>query len=96
MQGYYRLTRARRVIVVWIANQRTTEIDMAIDKLQVMRAKLVDRRRVEAFRVAGEHHDVQIAKLNSVHTAIQALEAVIAEEEASAPSVYEKRGFSTL
>jgi hypothetical protein len=71
-------------------------MNMTIDELRTMRAKLIDRRRVEAHRVAGEHHDTQIAKLNSLHAAIEALDAVIAEEEANAPSIYETRGLRTL
>jgi hypothetical protein len=69
---------------------------MTLDELKAVRDKLVDRRRVEAYRVGGQHHDTQIAKLNSVHTAIQALDAVIAAEEANAPSVYETQALRTF
>ena len=69
---------------------------MTLDELKIVREKLVGRRRVEAYRVAGEHHDTQIAKLNSVHSAIQALDAVIAEGEAGQPSIYETRGLTIL
>jgi hypothetical protein len=71
-------------------------MNMIVDDLQAMRIKLVARRRVEANRVAGEHHDTQIARLNFVHTAIEALDAVIAEEKANAPSIYETQGLGTL
>jgi hypothetical protein len=73
---------------------------MTLHELKIVREKLVGRRRVEAYRVAwarcAEHHDTQIAKLNSVHSAIQALDAVIAEGEAGQPSIYETSGLKNL
>jgi hypothetical protein len=69
---------------------------MTLSELEAVREKLVERRRVEAFRVGGEHNDAQIAKLNSVHTAIQAIDAVIAEGKEAEPSVYEIRGLRIL
>jgi hypothetical protein len=69
---------------------------MTLDELKAVREKLVDRRRVEANRVGSEHHDTQIARLNSVHTAIQAIDAVIAEGEEAEPSLYETRRLRTL
>jgi hypothetical protein len=67
-----------------------------VEDLRTIRVALVARRRTEAYRVAGEHHNDQLAKLNSVHTAIVALDAVIAEGEPDEPSIYETRGFTTL
>jgi hypothetical protein len=67
-----------------------------IEDLKAVRAALVERRRTEAYRVAGEHHNEQIAKLNSVHMAILAIDAVITEGIDDSPSVYESRGFRTL
>jgi hypothetical protein len=54
------------------------------------------RLGLEGYRVAGERHDGQIAILNSVHTAIQALDAMIAEDEANEPSAYKTSGLRTL
>lgn len=69
---------------------------MTIHELKTLRGKLIERRRTEAHRIGTEHHDVQIAKMISAHHAIQALEAVIAEDEAGQPSIYETRGLRTF
>src|SRR4030081_3298627 len=62
-----------RVILIHSRISAKRRMTMPLDELKIVREKLVGRRRVEAYRVAGEHYDTQIAKLNSVHSAIQAL-----------------------
>ncbi|QRM32759.1 hypothetical protein [Microvirga sp. VF16] len=52
-----------------------------VEDLKKLRAELVERRRQEAYWVGGPHHDDRIQKLVQVHTAIEALDAVIAEGE---------------
>lgn len=53
--------------------------EKTIEDLKKLRAELIERRRQEAYWVAGPHHNERIEKLIQVHTAIAALDAVIAE-----------------
>jgi hypothetical protein len=48
-----------------------------VDDLRELRAKLVERRREEAYWIASEHHE-SIEKFVQVHLAIEAVDAVIA------------------
>jgi hypothetical protein len=50
-----------------------------IADLRKLREELVDRRRDEAYQIAGVHDDERIAKIAYVQLAIQALDAVIGE-----------------
>ena len=60
--------------------------------LEALRDAMVERRRVEAYRVGSAHNDDGLEKLVRVHLAIEAVEAVIAEggEEPAAgdPSLF--------
>ncbi len=49
-----------------------------VEHLKALRSELVERRRAEAYLVAGRYRD-RIAILVKVHLAIQALDAVIEE-----------------
>jgi hypothetical protein len=69
---------------------------MAIEQLRAVRKQLTDRRQREAAGLVNAHDDERIARLNSIHTAISAIDAVISETEAAAPSVYENQGLRTL
>jgi hypothetical protein len=50
-----------------------------IEELKKLRDELIERRRDEAYMVGSAFSDECIAKLNGVHTAIIAIDAVIAE-----------------
>jgi hypothetical protein len=50
-----------------------------VTDLFVLRAKLVERRHKEAYRVEGVQHDERLYALAQVHLAILALDAVIEE-----------------
>ena len=55
-----------------------------IEDLTTLRAKMVERRRQEAYYIGSAHNDERIAKIVSVHLAIEALDAVIAEGKGEA------------
>jgi hypothetical protein len=60
---------------------------MTIDELRALQTALIERRQNEAAAVVGAYNDARIAKLNLVHVAIQALDAVITEKHTSKPSI---------
>jgi hypothetical protein len=51
----------------------------SVGDLKAIRAELVQRRRLEAYLLGDESHDERIKLLASVHMAIEAMDAVIAE-----------------
>jgi hypothetical protein len=50
-----------------------------IGDLKTLRARMVERRRPEAYYIGSADNDGRIAKVVTVHLAIEALDAVIAE-----------------
>jgi hypothetical protein len=56
-----------------------------VGDLRQLRAKLIERRRQEAYWVGSEHHGEGLGKLVQVHQAIEALDAVIAEGKDAPP-----------
>jgi hypothetical protein len=66
-----------------------------VEELKALRNELIDRRRDEAY-MASTFNDERLAKLAAIHTAIVALDAVIAEGKDEVPSVYEDRGLGEI
>jgi hypothetical protein len=50
-----------------------------ISDLRKVREELVDRRRLEAYKIGGSDHDQGIQKVAYLHLAIEAFDAVIEE-----------------
>ena len=59
-----------------------------IEDLKTLRAKMVERRRREAYYIGSADNDERIAKVVALHVGLEALDAVIAEgtDESEAPA----------
>jgi hypothetical protein len=59
-----------------------------VEDLKALREQLVERRRQEAYNLGSAHHQERLEALVLVHTAILALDDVIAQgKDAPDPSV---------
>ncbi|WP_225766987.1 hypothetical protein [Inquilinus sp. Marseille-Q2685] len=60
-----------------------------IEDLKNLHSALIEQRAIEAYRLAGPHHETQLEKLSKLQVAIQAIEAVIAEGKDEPDSGYD-------
>lgn len=67
-----------------------------VEDLKQLRAELVERRHVEAYRISGAHHEDRLVKLVLVDQAIDALDKVIAEGRDAPPPADPARFFDSL